>query len=126
MYIDKAKELVSKVYRSHYAPINNVNQNVDEEEDDLIAHIYKKRHTVRQDEFELYLDAPRAPRKADPLQWWKVSGDFLVSFREEFNPNFRGLQVHESEYPNLAAMARDYLAVPGMNFSLPFFLEYKC
>jgi len=67
VYIDKAKELVSKVYHSHYAPINNVNQNVDEEEDDLIAHIYKKRHTVRQDEFELYLDAPRAPRKADPL-----------------------------------------------------------
>ena len=81
-YIDKAKKLVSKVYHSHYAPIDNVNQNVDEEEDDLITHIYyKKQHIVRQNEFELYLEVPYVPRKADPLQWWKVSRDFLVSFR---------------------------------------------
>jgi len=88
-YIDEAKNVISKVYYSQYASMNNMCEEVDE--DDLIAHIYK-RHTVQQDELELYFKAPRAPMRADALQWWKV---------------------HESEYPNLAALARDYLAIPA-------------
>jgi hypothetical protein len=77
-YIDKAKETVSRIYHSQYAPIGTVHQEADEEEDDLIAHIYKKRQNEGDDEFELYLKAPRAPRKADGLQWWKVSSSICL------------------------------------------------
>ena len=76
-YIDKAKETVSRIYHSQYAPTGTVHQEADEEEDDLIAHIYKKRQNEG-DEFELYLKAPRAPRKADGLQWWKVSSSICL------------------------------------------------
>jgi len=77
-YIDKAKETVSQIYHSQYAPIGTVHQKADEEEDDLIAHIYKRWQNEGDDEFELYLKAPRAPRKADGLQWWKVSSSICL------------------------------------------------
>ena len=37
--------------------MNTVHQEVDDDDDDLIAHIYKKRQTEEQNEFELYLKA---------------------------------------------------------------------
>jgi hypothetical protein len=43
---------------------------------------------------ELYLKDPRATRDQDILFWWKA---------------------HETTYPKLAQMARDYLAITGKN-----------
>lgn len=70
-YIDEAKNLFSEIYYSRYPPNSDILQ-VDDDEDDLIAHIYKG-HIEEPDEFELYIKASRAPPKTDILQWWKVS-----------------------------------------------------
>ena len=44
------------------------------------------------DELDAYTNAPRATIEDDMLQWWAA---------------------HEGKYPVLAAMARDFLAVPA-------------
>ena len=79
-YIDKAKETVSRIYHSQYAPMDNLHQEIDDDDNDLIAHIYKKRQIEGQSEFELYLKVPCAPQKADVLQWWKVSWNTVFWF----------------------------------------------
>ena len=66
-YIDEAKNLFSKIYSSRYAPISDTLHEVDDYEDDLIAHIYK-RYVEQQDEFEFYIKAPHAHPKTDVLQ----------------------------------------------------------
>ena len=48
--------------------MNTVHQEVDNDDDDLIIHIYKKCQTEEQNEFELYLKVPCTPQKADALQ----------------------------------------------------------
>ena len=48
-------------------PINTVHQEVDDDDNDLIAHIYKKYQTEEQNKFELYLKAFCVPWKADIL-----------------------------------------------------------
>ncbi|CAB4430555.1 unnamed protein product [Rhizophagus irregularis] len=58
----------------------------------LANHIYKKRKFVQSDELDNYLSSPPANIETDTLLYWKL---------------------HEKEFPNLAKMARDYLAVPG-------------
>ena len=73
-----------------YEPNNNQKASCDND-DNLLDHIFGKRWKIdQQNEIELYLKAPQAMRKQDVLLWWKV---------------------HETEYPHLATMARDYLAV---------------
>jgi hAT family C-terminal dimerisation region len=58
----------------------------------LKVRFLKRRRIVQHDEFEEYLAAPRAEPETDVLQWWKVNA---------------------TAYPRLAAMARDYLAIPA-------------
>ena len=53
-YIDKAKETVAQIYQSQYALMNTVYQEVNNDDNDLIVHIYKKYQTEEQNEFELY------------------------------------------------------------------------
>jgi hypothetical protein len=67
----------------------------DEEEaldGDPVMRLFKRRRIVEDDELERYLTAPPAAPKTDVLQWWKES---------------------DTVYPCLAAMARDYLAIPA-------------
>ena len=66
----------------------------DEDEDvDVVKwSILKRRRVAERDEVEEYLTAPRAMPETDVLQWWKVNA---------------------AAYPRLAAMARDYLAIPA-------------
>ncbi|CAB4495821.1 unnamed protein product [Rhizophagus irregularis] len=94
-YITEARDDIKKLYDTTYAP--RIDQNIQDEDltadDDLLSHIYKKRHTSRNEsELDLYLGSPIVPGKVDLLQWWKMN---------------------ESQYPHLAAMARDYLAIPA-------------
>ncbi|CAB4489965.1 unnamed protein product [Rhizophagus irregularis] len=94
-YITEARDDIKKLYDTTYAP--RIDQNIQDEDltadDDLLSHIYKKRRTSRNEsELDLYLGSPIVPGEVDLLQWWKMN---------------------ESQYPHLAAMARDYLAIPA-------------
>ncbi|CAJ0883449.1 9889_t:CDS:10, partial [Entrophospora sp. SA101] len=96
-FINNAHQVIKDIYQSGYAPnltvFSNPENNDIEEEEDLTAHIYKHQQIVRDDdELDAYLKSPNAPPKTDVLTWWKN---------------------HESEYPHLALMARDYLAIPA-------------
>jgi hAT family C-terminal dimerisation region len=53
---------------------------------------YKRRRVTERDEFKEYLNAPPAAEDVDTLEWWKMNAGI---------------------YPCLAAMARDYLAIPA-------------
>jgi hAT family protein len=54
--------------------------------------VFKYRKVAKLDELQEYLNAPPAPDDTDVLQWWKERA---------------------ATYPRLAAMARDYLAIPA-------------
>ncbi|CAB5157817.1 unnamed protein product [Rhizophagus irregularis] len=94
-YITEARDDIKNLYDTIYAL--RLDQNVQDEDltadDDLFSHIYKKWRTSRnKSELDLYLKSPVVPGEIDLLQWWKAN---------------------ESQYPHLAAMARDYLAIPA-------------
>jgi ribosomal protein S27E len=58
----------------------------------VAEHFAKRRRTTERDELEEYLAARPAAPGTDILQWWKANA---------------------TTYPNLAKMARDYLAIPA-------------
>lgn len=57
-----------------------------------MARLFKKRHIEHVDELQVYLTLPTIDGQIKPLEWWKIN---------------------ELQYPNLARMARDYLAIPA-------------
>jgi hypothetical protein len=65
----------------------------DDEESTIMSRVFKKRY-IEADEVEIYLSLPAAEEQVDPLQWWKVN---------------------ESQYPRLAQMVYDYLAIPAIS-----------
>lgn len=71
---------------------NEKNQSSSDEENTIATKIYKKRHLDHGTELQLYLSLPILGREIKPLKWWKMN---------------------ESQYPTLARMARDYLAIPA-------------
>jgi hypothetical protein len=75
-YITQAKVAISAHYRTEYAPpLADEPQNEDNEEDELVAYIYKRRKIEKLDELELYLKAPCVPpfdKNTNVLIWWKV------------------------------------------------------
>ncbi|CAG8690576.1 2245_t:CDS:1, partial [Cetraspora pellucida] len=94
-FINSIKATILQIYKNNYESsfyeATNYNQdNMDNDDDLLLDYIYRKKQRInQQNEVELYLEAPQAMRKQD-IQWW---------------------EVHEAKYPNLARMARDYLAI---------------
>ena len=58
----------------------------------MLQRALKNQCVAKPDELKQYLDAPPAESETDVLQWWKA---------------------HAAVYPCLAAMARDYLAIPA-------------
>jgi len=60
--------------------------------EELVESSLKHRCVAKPDELKQYLDAPSASPGTDVLQWWKANA---------------------ASYPCLAAMARDYLAIPA-------------
>lgn len=56
------------------------------------SRIFKRRKVAISNELERYLVSPAIAEDRDPLAWWKANA---------------------SDYPDLACMARDYLAIPA-------------
>jgi hypothetical protein len=77
-YIDEASVAISAHYRSEYAPSRGEeSQHESNEEDELVAYIYKRRkiEKVKADELQSYLRAPCAQpfdKNMTVLTWWKV------------------------------------------------------
>ena len=73
-FITAAKNQFKMVFQEHYYHPVEAAESDNEDEDDLISHIYKQHHQVPgHDEIELYFASARAPRKTKILEWWKVS-----------------------------------------------------
>ena len=64
-YITTYKDQITKLWKSSYLPTNQpIEPSVSEMQDDLIAHIFKKRKIIQQDELDSYLkDPPADPYK---------------------------------------------------------------
>jgi hypothetical protein len=77
-YIDEASIAISVHYRCEYAPsLEEESQHEDNEEDELVAYIYKRRkiEKVKGDELQSYLRAPCVQpfdKNMTVLTWWKV------------------------------------------------------
>jgi hypothetical protein len=83
-------------YRSLYSTSTIVNDNLDEddeEDEDSLFPVPKRfRNDNGHDELNSYLNSTQEPGAIDILEWWRS---------------------HESNYPTLARMARDYLVIPA-------------
>ncbi|GES99129.1 ribonuclease H-like domain-containing protein [Rhizophagus clarus] len=67
--------------------------NPDDHKNSLSQRLFKRQRVNNEiDEFQLYNLLPVSPPDTDPLEFWKIN---------------------ESQYPRLANMARDYLAIPS-------------
>ncbi|CAI2201424.1 17122_t:CDS:1, partial [Funneliformis geosporum] len=69
-YIDDSRKKFIDLCKNHYAPIENETSNLEEHfTDDLLLHIYKKRHVENKSKTEQYLEAQLASIKTNVLQW---------------------------------------------------------
>jgi hypothetical protein len=57
-----------------------------------MSQVFKRRHIEYLDEYKIYQSLPLSDQDTNPLEWWKQ---------------------HQSQFPNLSRMARDYLAIPA-------------
>jgi hypothetical protein len=74
-FIRFAKDTVLNIYRTNYEPATTdeyLGEDVEDENDEFLNHIFGKQKKTRQNEVELYLKAPKAARNQDILLWWKV------------------------------------------------------
>jgi hypothetical protein len=94
-WIDEAMKSLHNAYayyRDPPAPRTAERLPVERGRTDLMKTVFKHRPTEKPDELDEYLNAPAADGGTDALQWWKANATM---------------------YPCLAAMARDYLAIPA-------------
>lgn len=90
------KKVLMNAYLS-YVPANpNVNRASPVKKKSILSSIYKKKKAVSSAALEEYLNQPTVSMNTEPLKWWKSN---------------------EEQFPNLAKMARDYLAIPGTSAS---------
>lgn len=66
--------------------------NINTKENSLTSRLFKRYHVEKKDELQLYFSLPCANEKTEPLEWWKIN---------------------EPQFPKLACIARDYLAIPA-------------
>ncbi|CAB5183769.1 unnamed protein product [Rhizophagus irregularis] len=99
-YIDAAIKVIKDTYNEHYQNdplLNNSNLEVQENDQENFFSLFEiGNDSSEEDELDEYLRKPVVSFKMNPLQWWKAS-----------------IFAHEATYLRLAAMARDYLAIPG-------------
>jgi hAT family C-terminal dimerisation region len=94
-FINEAKntfERIYQIYQQLYQVAESEDQMSSEPENEIMAHMFKRQRTTTWNELSGYLNSPVVPKKTKPLDWWRAN---------------------ESEYPCLAAMARDYLGIPA-------------
>ncbi|CAB4374518.1 unnamed protein product [Rhizophagus irregularis] len=99
LYYKNAKEMFTRKfdkYHSIYYPVSGtLNNNLDEDEDskDSLFPVPKRfRNNNGHDELNSYFNSTLEPGTINVLEWWKG---------------------HESNYPTLAKMARNYLSIPA-------------
>ncbi|GES72958.1 zinc finger BED domain-containing protein RICESLEEPER 2-like [Rhizophagus clarus] len=79
------------VYNNLYSSSKSQSSNPDDHKNSLSQRLFKRQRVNNEiDEFQLYNLLPESPPDTDPLEFWKIN---------------------ESQYPRLANMARDYLAI---------------
>ena len=79
----------NKYFTSSSSSITNITK----EGTSITTRLFKKRRHENINECDLYLSVPPiSDENINPLEWWKVN---------------------ETQYPNVAKMARDYLAIPS-------------
>ena len=78
------------IYKQPFCENQQVTVNI-EEENTIISYLFKRQH-VETNELEVYLALPIATEQIEPLQWWKINN---------------------GQFPILAQMAYDYLAIPA-------------
>jgi len=78
VFIAQARTTITTHYRTKYAPPPGEEPQVEnDQEDELVAYIYKRRRVQRVDELEEYLKTSCAPpfdTNTTVLTWWKVCG----------------------------------------------------
>lgn len=72
VYINAAKRTITELWETLYKVTAPSTQESENEDDDLLSHVFKKRRTERKDELTAYLKEPIVPSKTDVLLWWKV------------------------------------------------------
>jgi hypothetical protein len=72
-FIREVKRQVTELWISTYK-VNTevVEESLDNENDDLYSHIFKKQKLEKKDELSSYLCEEVVPSKTDILAWWKV------------------------------------------------------
>ena len=72
-FIQKVKRQITELWISTYKVNTEVfEENLNNEEDDLYSHIFKKQKLERKDELNSYLHEKVVSSKTDILAWWKV------------------------------------------------------
>ena len=62
------------IYAEIYVPTETeIVERTEEEEDEILLHLYKKRRVEPKNELESYLSGDVAHYKTDVLQWWRVN-----------------------------------------------------
>jgi len=78
VYITAAKRAITQLWESTYKGTSSNIQASENEDDDLLAHVFKRWRSERKDELTTYLKEQIVPSKTDILLWWKVC--LLVCF----------------------------------------------
>lgn len=91
-----AKKTFNDEYKTYNKRKTNLNPPEQDDVDDDNIWQWKKKPKLNETEIDRYLKQPTADRNVDTLAWWKL---------------------HENEFPFLASMARDYLAIPATSAS---------
>lgn len=93
-YIKSYQKIITNLWKTSYLPTNQeIVMPINEMRDDLVAHVFKKRKIVRQDELDSYLrDLPADPYKThDILTWWKVN---IIIFFLNLSLLKRNINIH--------------------------------
>ncbi|GES82328.1 zinc finger BED domain-containing protein RICESLEEPER 2-like [Rhizophagus clarus] len=89
-------EIFLNVYNTTYSNSNSsstLNNSLNNEyKNSITSKVFKRKRTQEIDEFQAYFLSPVCDESVDPLQWWKIN---------------------QSQFPRLAKMAMDYLAIPS-------------
>ena len=76
---------------------------------------YMQEHEKSEYERYVVLGQGGPGKTDDPLKWWKVSCNLVLSF---CRTHLHLQQDHERDFPILSRMARDFLAIPGSSVSV--------